>query len=262
MGILPSTYQRSNIIAVPFLTKDKHMQQLEWTLLAMKYSTIACDVLGVEGSPTTTKSHTDLDTGRIRKSVWDKTTDRKRRLAEANTEKCLEGRQLTKRDNIWNFAYRRGMAGPQVDGHEDEDSNPTRKKQAANLVFAYYDKKGHKMTKSNLCLFTLALISPFYRPDNIEMSTGKSPIHFVPWFSSKYGRMNALQSVQKDALLSLFQGIEEEASVSSEPDWDSDLKGCSNDKNSILIVLDAQFEWRMVDTIDLQDDGIPNLPLP
>jgi hypothetical protein len=63
-------------------------------------------------------------------------------------------------------------------------------------------------------------------------------------------------------LLSTFQGIEEEASVSSEPDWDSDLEGCSNDKNFNLGVSDAQFERRMVDTIDLQDDGIPNLPLP
>jgi hypothetical protein len=50
--------------------------------------------------------------------------------------------------------------------------------------------------------------------------------------------------------------------VSSEPDWDSDLEGCSDDENSILGVSDTQFERRMVDTIDLRDDGIPDLPLP
>jgi hypothetical protein len=52
-------------------------------------------------------------------------------------------------------------------------------------------------------------------------------------------------------LLSTFQAIEEEALVSLEPDWDLDLEECSNDENSILVVLDAQSEQRMVGTIDL-----------
>jgi hypothetical protein len=43
--------------------------------------------------------------------------------------------------------------------------------------------------------------------------------------------------------------------VSSEPDWDLDLEGCSNNEKSNLGVLDAQFERRMVDTIDLQDES-------
>jgi hypothetical protein len=148
-------------------------------------------VLGVEGSPTTTKSHADLDAGQIRKSVWDKTTDQKRIRVEANTEKCLEGRQLTKHDNIKNFAYRRGMARPQANDPEEENSDPTKNKLIAQSICAYCDKKGHKMTKSKLCLFTLVLISPFYRPDNVERSTGKPAVHFVPWFLSKNQRMNA-----------------------------------------------------------------------
>ena len=94
------------------------------------------------------------------------------------------------------------MAGPQVNDPEEENSDPTKKKLMARSICAYCDKKGHK-TKSNLCLFTLVLNSPFYRANNVERST--------------------------DALLSAFQGIEEEASVSSEPDWDSDLEGCSDD---------------------------------
>jgi hypothetical protein len=170
MGILLSTYQRTNIIDVPFPTKDKHIQQLEQTMLAMYSSTPASlfAVLGVEESPTT-KSHSDLDTGQIRKSVWDKT----------NTEKCLEGRQLTKRDNIKNFPYRRGMAaGPQVNHPEEENSDPTKNKSIAQSIFACCDKKGHKTTRSKLCLFTLVLTSPFYRPNNVERYTGKSPVHF------------------------------------------------------------------------------------
>jgi hypothetical protein len=62
-------------------------------------------------------------------------------------------------------------------------------------------------------------------------------------------------------LLSTFQGIAEEALVSSEPDWNSDWEGCSDDGDSNSSVPDAQSERRMVVTIDLQDDGIPNLPL-
>jgi hypothetical protein len=147
-------------------------------------------ILGVEELPTTTECHTDLDTGRIRKAAWDKTTERKRRRAEANTEKCLEGRQLTKRDNIKNFAYRRGMAGPQVDDPEEEDQ--TKRVATAPSICAYCDKKGHKTTKSKKCLFTSVLNSPFYRADNVERSTGKSPVHFVPWFSSKYQRTKRL----------------------------------------------------------------------
>jgi hypothetical protein len=63
--------------------------------------------------------------------------------------------------------------------------------------------------------------------------------------------MRAWQSVQQDALLATFQGIDKEASVSSEPDWESDLEGCNDDKDSILGVSDAQFKRRMMDTIDL-----------
>jgi hypothetical protein len=62
-------------------------------------------------------------------------------------------------------------------------------------------------------------------------------------------------------LLATFQGIDEEALVTSEPDWDSNFEEGSNDEDSILGVLDAQFKQRMVDTIDLWDDDTPNLPL-
>jgi hypothetical protein len=148
-------------------------------------------VLGLEEAPTTTESCADLDNARVRKATWDKSTERKRRRAEANTDKCLQGRELTRRDNIKNFAYRRGMAGPQVDGLEDEESTPTRKKQSANSICAYCDKKGHKTTKSKLCLFSSVLISPFYRPDNVERSTGKFSVHFVRWNMSKYQTMHA-----------------------------------------------------------------------
>ncbi len=51
-------------------------------------------------------------------------------------------------------------------------------------------------------------------------------------------------------------------SVSTEPDWDSDFQEGSDDENSILGDSDAQFERTMVDTIDLWDGVIPNLPLP
>ena len=51
-------------------------------------------------------------------------------------------------------------------------------------------------------------------------------------------------------------------SVSTEPDWDSDFQEGSEDENSILGDSDAQFERTMVDTIDLRDGVVPNLPLP
>jgi hypothetical protein len=38
------------------------------------------------------------------------------------------------------------------------------------------------------------------------------------------------------------------------------LEGCNDDKDSILGVSDAQFKRRMMDTIDLWDDAIANLP--
>jgi hypothetical protein len=60
----------------------------------------------------------------------------------------------------------------------------------------------------------------------------------------------------------MFQGVDKEALVSSEPDWDSNLEEGSNDEDSILGISNAQIEWRMVDTIDLWDDGIPDPPLP
>jgi hypothetical protein len=60
----------------------------------------------------------------------------------------------------------------------------------------------------------------------------------------------------------MFQGVNKEALVSSEPDWDSNLEEGSNDEDSILGISNAQIEWRMVDTIDLWDDGIPDPPLP
>jgi hypothetical protein len=123
-----------------------------------------------------------VDNAQVRKATWDKSTERKRRRAEANTDKCLQGRELTRCDNIWNYAYRRGMAGPQVDGLlEDEESTPTVRKQSANSICVSCDKKGHKTSKSKLCPFSLVLISPVYRPENIERSTGKVPVHFVPW---------------------------------------------------------------------------------
>ena len=59
----------------------------------------------------------------------------------------------------------------------------------------------------------------------------------------------------------MFQGIDEEALVSLEPDWDSDFEEGSENKNSFSGILNKQFEWRMVDTIDLPDNAIPNLPL-
>jgi hypothetical protein len=52
-------------------------------------------------------------------------------------------------------------------------------------------KSSTKMTKLKLCLFTSVLTSPFYRHDNMKRSTSKSPLHFVPWFLSKFQRMNA-----------------------------------------------------------------------
>ncbi len=63
-------------------------------------------------------------------------------------------------------------------------------------------------------------------------------------------------------MLATFQGIEEEASVSSEPDWDSDFEEGSEEETSILGDSDVQFERRMVDTIDLRDDDTPDLSLP
>jgi hypothetical protein len=63
-------------------------------------------------------------------------------------------------------------------------------------------------------------------------------------------------------LLATFQGIKEEALVSSEPDWDSDFEEGSEEENSILGDSDVQFERRMVDTIDLWDDDTPDLSLP
>jgi hypothetical protein len=173
------------LAAVPFPTKDKDIHQLEWTLLATKNYIIA--ILGLEETPTRIESDADLDTGQIRKYVWDKSTDRKRRQAEANTEKCLDGNKLTKCNNISKFAYMRGMAGPQVNEPEEEDSDPNKKKPAVKLICAYCDKKGHKMTKSQLSLFTSVLTSSFNRSDNVERpSTGKSLVHyFVPWFFVK-----------------------------------------------------------------------------
>ena len=122
------------------------------------------------------------------------------------------------------------MAGPQVNDPEEENSDPNKKKLITRSICAYCDRKGHKTTKSKLCLFTSVENSPFYRADNVERST--------------------------DALLSSFQGINEEASVSSEPDWESDLEGCTDDENSNLGVFDEQFERQMVDTIDLQQDDV------
>jgi hypothetical protein len=60
----------------------------------------------------------------MRKSAWNKSTERKRRQAEANTETCLEGRQLTKCDNTKNFAYPRGMASSQSNDSQEGGGDP------------------------------------------------------------------------------------------------------------------------------------------
>ena len=47
--------------------------------------------------------------------------------------------------------------------------------------------------------------------------------------------------------------------MSSEPDWDSDVEEGSDDENSFLGDSNEEFEQRMVDMIDLPEDGIPGL---
>jgi hypothetical protein len=137
--------------------------------------------LGLDDTPTTTQSHADLDSERVRKFGWDKSITRRRRRAMANTEKCLLGKQLTQSDNIHNFAYQRGMAGPQGDNQQEENSGDQQedgsgdahKKKSTKNVCPYCDKKGHKTTKSKNCLFSTTVTSRFYRDDNVERSTGK-----------------------------------------------------------------------------------------
>jgi hypothetical protein len=52
-------------------------------------------------------------------------------------------------------------------------------------------------------------------------------------------------------LLATFQGIEEEDSVATEPDWDSD----DEEGDSELVDLEACIERTMIDTIDLSGEG-------
>jgi hypothetical protein len=48
-------------------------------------------------------------------------------------------------------------------------------------------------------------------------------------------------------LLATFEGIEEEVSIASEPDWDSDDEEADSD----FVNLEACIERTMIDTIDL-----------
>jgi hypothetical protein len=143
-------------------------------------------LLRLEVTLMTTTHHKDLDGHRIRKSVWRKRPEVRKREAEKAFDKIWSIKEQTAKDAVKGFTYSNGMAAPKAAKEESENGVAAAATKKVVPICPFCDKKGHKTMNAKHCKFSTKKESKHSKVDNEERGTGKLYVEFVLCVLSKY----------------------------------------------------------------------------